>query len=340
MGDLAAEMYEKHEQLAQRQRHESVCIDEVLTLLDVQPGGLWIDGTCGMGGHAAAILQASAPDGRLLGLDADAEAIAAAGDRLAEFGEQATLVHSNFENLAEVATAHGFSPCRGVLLDLGISSPQIAADSDRGMSFLVDAPLDMRLDRRQGETAANVVNRLREHDLADVLFRLGDERASRRIASAIVQARPVATSGQLAKIVERAVGRHGKLHPATKTFLALRRYVNRDEETLAAVLPQAVDVLAPGGRLAVISFHSGEDRMVKQFMALESRDCVCPPRLPVCVCGHRARLHLITRHAMGASDEERRRNPRSRSARLRVAERIQPAEPRSERTAADWGGIA
>jgi 16S rRNA (cytosine1402-N4)-methyltransferase len=180
----------------------------------------------------------------------------------------------------------------------------------------------MRLDPSQGETAADIVNTTQERDLADLIYQLGDERASRRIARDIVAARPVRTTGQLAGIIEHSIGRHGKLHPATKTFMALRRAVNDESAGLESALPQAVDLLAPEGRLAVIAFHSGEDRIVKEYMRRESRDCVCPPSVPVCVCGHKASLKLITRHVVVATDEEQKQNARSRSARLRVAEKV------------------
>jgi 16S rRNA (cytosine1402-N4)-methyltransferase len=179
----------------------------------------------------------------------------------------------------------------------------------------------MRLDPSQGVTAADIVNSWSERDLADAIYRLGDESASRRIARAIVKGRPLRTSGQLAQVIEQAIGRHGKLHPATRTFLALRRLVNKDEETLASALPQAIALLAPGGRLAVISFHSGEDRIVKRFLVQESKDCICPPKMP-CVCGHKATIRLLHRHVIVPSNDEQRANPRSRSARLRIAEKL------------------
>jgi 16S rRNA (cytosine1402-N4)-methyltransferase len=274
-----------------------------------------------MGGHAEALLERSSPSGRLLGLDADPAAIEIAARRLARFGERVVLVHSNFAHLGRVAQAHGFVGCAGIVFDLGISSPQIAPGSDSGLSFLGDAPLDMRLDPSQGVTAADIVNSWSERDLADAIYRLGDESASRRIARAIVKGRPLRTSGQLAQVIEQAIGRHGKLHPATRTFLALRRLVNKDEETLASALPQAIALLAPGGRLAVISFHSGEDRIVKRFLVQESKDCICPPKMP-CVCGHKATIRLLHRHVIVPSNDEQRANPRSRSARLRIAEKL------------------
>lgn len=301
--------------------HQPVLYKETLDLLAVRPGGSYVDGTVGSGGHAAGILELSAPEGRLLALDADPDALLVAQERLSAFAERVVLVQSNYAELARVAGEHGFASVDGILLDLGLSSRQLSAEG-RGFSLQEDAPLDMRLDPSQTETAADLINMLREQELADLIYREGDEPASRRIAKAIVAARPIRTTGELVAAIERAVGRHGKLHPATRTFMALRRVVNAEAESLNGVLPQAVSLLAAGGRLAVISFHSGEDRTVKEFMRRESRDCICPPSLPVCVCGHHAALRLITRHVIVATDNERKQNPRSRSARLRVAERL------------------
>lgn len=301
--------------------HEPVLYYEVLDQLRVRPGGVYIDGTIGSGGHAWGIAQRSSPDGRLLGLDADPEALVVARQRLSMFGDRITLVHANYAAMAVEAHRHGIEQADGIIMDLGLSSRQLTAQG-RGFAFQEDAPLDMRLDPGQEDTASDLVNSASERDLADVIYRLGDEPASRRIARAIVAARPVATTGQLAAIIERCLGRHGKTHPATRTFLALRRWVNAEDERLMQALPQAVALLAPGGRLAIIAFHGGEDLIVKTFLRQESRDCVCDPGLPQCQCSHKATVRLITRHVVTATDEERKRNPRSRSARLRVAERI------------------
>ena len=301
--------------------HQPVLYKETLDLLNVEPGGLYADATLGSAGHGAGILERSAPDGRLLGLDADPDALVVAQERLVEFGSRVVLVHSNYEHLGQVARDNGFVPLNGVLFDLGLSSRQLSPEG-RGFSFESDTALDMRLDPSQGETAADIVNTMQERELADLIYQLGDERASRRIARDIVAARPVRTTGQLAAIIEHSIGRHGKLHPATKTFMALRRAVNDESAVLKSALPQAADLLTPEGRLAVIAFHSGEDRIVKEYMRRESRDCICPPSVPVCVCGHKASLRLITRHVVVATDEEQKQNPRSRSARLRVAEKL------------------
>src|SRR5262245_9263246 len=249
-------------------RHVPVLRNEVITGLKPRKDGRYVDGTVGGGGHAAAILEASAPDGRLLGIDADPAALAAAGGRLAPFGARATLAHGNFRGLGQLARDHGFDRSDGLLLDLGVSSHQLDTP-ERGFSFLVDAPLDMRLDSTSGATAAELVNEMPESELADLIYRYGEERGSRRVARFIAEARrrrPIATTGELAELVARALGgRHGKIHPATRTFQALRIAVNRELESLEIALPQVVELLAPGGRVAIISFHSLEDRIVKLF---------------------------------------------------------------------------
>jgi 16S rRNA (cytosine1402-N4)-methyltransferase len=301
--------------------HVPVLLQEVLDSLQVKPGGRYIDATVGGGGHAVGILAASYPDGRLLGLDRDPAAVEATRARLASYAERAVLVHSSFTRLAQVAREHQFVPADGVLLDLGLSSLQLA-DSARGFAFMADGPLDMRFDPT-GDTpsAAVLVNQLSLEELRTVLVRYGEEKQARRIAEAIVAARPLHKTGELATVVEKAVGRRGRIHPATRTFQALRIAVNDELAALEAVMPQAVEVLAPGGRLAVISFHSLEDRLVKRFLRRESRDCICPPGLPVCTCGHRATLRLATRRPLRPAADEVAANPRARSARLRVAER-------------------
>ncbi len=301
--------------------HVPVLYEETLTGLQVRPGGVYVDATLGAAGHALGILRASAPDGRLLGLDADPEAVAFARQVLQPFGERLTLRTANFRRLAAVARSAGFDRVDGVLLDLGLSSRQLAA-AERGFAFQREGPLDMRLDPRRGTTAADLVNDLPEADLADLIRRYGEERHARRIARAIVAARPLTTTAELAQVVARAVGRRGRIHPATRTFQALRIAVNDELGALAEALPQALDLLAGGGRLAVIAFHSLEDRLVKRFFRQESRDCICPPEAPVCTCGHRAGLRIVTRKPIRPTPEEVARNPRSRSARLRIAERL------------------
>jgi 16S rRNA (cytosine1402-N4)-methyltransferase len=301
--------------------HVPVVYDQVLAGLRVRAGGDYIDATVGAAGHAAGILEASAPDGRLLGLDADPEAVAFARQALARFGERVTLHCANFRDLGEAAGLLGFKEVDGILMDLGFSSRQMA-EPQRGFSFSQDGPLDMRMDPRRGRSAADLVNELPEEQLADILWRYGEERYSRRIARAIVAARPLRTTGQLAELVARQVGHREKIHPATRTFQALRIAVNGELDALSSALPQARDLLRPGGRLAVISFHSLEDRMVKRFFQQESRDCICPPEAPICTCGHQATIRIITRKPVRPAQAEVNRNPRSRSAKLRIAERL------------------
>ncbi len=302
--------------------HIPVLFQEILTALAPQPGGCFIDATVGGGGHAAGLLEASAPAGRLLGLDRDPAALAAAAERLSTYGERVRLVLASFAGLATVARAEGFVPAAGVLLDLGLSSLQLA-DPARGFSFQADGPLDMRFDPAQKLTAADLVNDLPLDDLADLLYQYGEERESHRVARAIVRARPIRTTRALAEVVAAALGGgRSRIHPATRTFQALRIAVNDELAQIEAALPQAVEVLAPGGRLAVITFHSLEDRLVKNFMRRESRDCICPPGLPACTCGHRASLRLLTRKPVTPSAREVQANPRSRSAKLRIAEKV------------------
>ena len=310
-------------------KHIPVLYDEVLAGLKVRPGGWYIDATLGAGGHAAGILQGSTPNGRLLGLDADEESIEFARQILRPFGDRVIFRVTNFRHLQATATVLGFEQVDGVLIDLGLSTRQLE-DAERGFSFSQDGPLDMRMDARQRTTAADLVNHLPEAELADLLWRYGEERFARQIAKAIVAARPMTTTGHLSEVVARTVGRkEGKrsqvrprIHPATRTFQALRIAVNDELESLRQVLPQARDLLCPGGRLAVISFHSLEDRLVKNFVQQETRDCICPPEIPVCVCEHIATLRAIARKPIRPTDREVAQNPRSRSARLRIAERL------------------
>lgn len=284
---------------------------EALEQLAVRPGGRYIDCTLGRGGHAAEILAAG---GKLLGIDADPQAIAAVS-------LPATIVQANFDRLEEVAQERGFVPADGVLFDLGMSSPQLD-DPARGFSFAKDGPLDMRFDPKHGDSAEVLVNQAPVEDLARIFREFGEEPQPRRMARAIDAARPIHSTGQLAAVIERAAGGRGRIHPATRIFQALRIATNQELERLSTALVQAIQVLRQGGRLVVISFHSLEDRIVKQFMAAESRDCLCPPRTPVCVCGHKATLRILLRKAATPSPEEAQQNPRARSAKLRAAERL------------------
>jgi 16S rRNA (cytosine1402-N4)-methyltransferase len=301
--------------------HQPVLYNEIIHALQPRRDGLYIDGTLGAGGHAWGILEKSSPSGKLLGLDLDPTALELARERLAPFGERAFLVQASYLTLTDQMERLGWQAVDGVLLDLGLSSMQLDTPA-RGFSFQADAPLDMRFDPQGPVTAADLVNELPEAELANIIFRYGEEKLSRKIASAIARARPVTTTRQLAEIIRR-VAKSGKerIDPATRTFQALRIAVNRELEAVEAVLPLAVQALRPGGRLAVISFHSLEDRIVKQFLRTESQDCICPPRQPVCTCGHRATLTPITRRPVTATQEEIQTNPRARSAKLRVSER-------------------
>jgi 16S rRNA (cytosine1402-N4)-methyltransferase len=302
--------------------HQPVLFTEVMTALAPRPGGSYLDGTLGGGGHAAGLLERSAPDGRLLGLDQDPAALARAAARLAEFGTRAVLARGSFARLDALAENHGFGRFDGILLDLGISSDQLETP-ERGFAFRTDGPLDMRLDPDGPVTAADLVNSLDADSLADILFQYGEERRSRRIARAIVAARPIPTTGRLAEVVARAAGGHkGGIHPATRTFQALRIAVNEELDALAAALPQAIGRLAAGGRMAVISFHSLEDRIVKSGFRDAAADCLCPPELPECRCNHTATLSLMTRKPITPAAAEIDANPRSRSAKLRVAQRL------------------
>ncbi len=304
--------------------HQPVLLAETLAGLAIRPQGRYIDATVGGGGHARAILEASTPDGLLLGLDRDPEAAQRTAERLASFGERVQILHRSFVELAEAAHETNFSPVDGIVFDLGFSSFQID-DPGRGFSFRSNGPLDMRFDPTgDAPTAAELVNSLSEQELVRVLRTYGEEPRSGRIARAIVAARPISTTRELADVIYTAVGRRaGEIHPATLTFQALRIAVNGELDLVAAALPQAVALLRPGGRLAVISFHSLEDRLVKQFMQQESRGCICPPKAPVCTCHHKPTLQLITRKPEIPSEAESVANPRSRSAKLRVAEKLE-----------------
>jgi 16S rRNA (cytosine1402-N4)-methyltransferase len=296
---------------------------ESLVALDVRPGGRYVDCTLGGGGHARAILEESQPGGTLLGFDANPEAIERSREALAGYEGSYELVNENFARVGEIGRQLEFAPVNGILMDLGLSSDQL--EGGEGFSFRRDAPLDMRFGR-EGETAEDIVNTYSESELANIIFKYGEDPASRRIAHRIVESRPIRTSGQLAKAVEQAVGRRANLktHPATRTFQALRIVVNQELESLAAALPQAHGLLGFGSRLAVISYHSLEDRIVKEYIRRESRDCICPPALPECRCGHTATLRPLTRGAVKPSLSEVQVNPRSRSAKLRAAECIVP----------------
>jgi 16S rRNA (cytosine1402-N4)-methyltransferase len=310
--------------------HLPVLVDEVVTSLAVGPGSSVADCTVGGGGHAERLLETTSPDGRLLGLDADRAAIAEAERVLARFGDRVALRNANFESIYDVATDTGFAPLDAVLFDLGLSSYQLA-DPRRGFSFAADAPPDMRFDETSGVSALELIERSSERELAGILATFGEERRAGRIAKAIVAARAegrIVTAADLAAVVAAAAPARpgsadaGRIHPATRTFQALRVAVNREVEVLTAGLAGALAALRPGGRMAVISYHSIEDRIVKRFIVRESRDCIEDPLPPVCTCGHRAQLRAVTKGVTTPGPEEVRRNRRARSAKLRVAEKL------------------
>jgi len=302
--------------------HIPVLVEETIQALAVQPGGRYVDCTLGGGGHAATILEHSSPGGQLLGIDADPEAIKIARARLEAYSGSILLLNENFANLQAICYRYDFVPVHGILFDLGLSSLQLNGNG-RGFSFRHEAPLDMRLNPDQELTAADIVNTYPEAELARLIGKYGEEGYGRQIARRIVQERPIKSTLQLARTIEQVIGsRRRKIHPATKTFQALRIVVNRELENLESALGQAVNLLGYGGRLVVISYHSLEDRIVKQFMQREAKDCICPPGTPTCVCGHTASLRLVKKRVIIPSPAEVQMNPRSRSARLRVAERV------------------
>lgn len=318
--------------------HEPVLTDQVLAHWTPATGRRerFVDGTVGGGGHSSALLQ-HVPHAHLLGLDQDDTAIRAAGERLREFSDRVTLRRVSFCELRNCANQVGWDDVDAVLVDLGVSSHHFDTP-ERGFSFRFDGPLDMRMDRRRRVTAAQLLNTLPEEEIARILFEYGEERTSRRIARAIVarrEQRPWSTTGELAELIDKTVGRLERRLPApTRTFQALRIAVNEELAALQAMLPEAVDLLRPGGRLVVISFHSLEDRIVKRFLRQEATECLCPPQMPECRCGHRARLEILTRKPLTADESEVQRNPRAGSAKLRAAEKLEPDRAKGQRSRA------
>jgi 16S rRNA (cytosine1402-N4)-methyltransferase len=310
-------------------QHAPVLYQQVLAALEPRAGGHYIDGTLGGGGHARGILEAAGPDGELLGLDRDPRALVQAAASLALFAERVHLRRATFAEMAFHASELKWARVDGILLDLGLSSMQLD-DPARGFSFRFEAPLDMRFDPDQRLTAGEIVNDWPEDELAQVLRDYGEQPGAGRVAQAIVGARPIRTTTELAGVVARAAGRRRSLrddsrngiHPATQTFQALRIAVNGELEALERGLEAVPGLLEAGGRLVVISFHSLEDRLVKRFLRREERDCVCPPRQPVCTCGHRATMVVPVRRPIRPEAQEIRANPRSRSARMRSGERL------------------
>ena len=306
--------------------HVSVLLQECIDGLNIRPDGIYVDGTLGGAGHSSQI-AARLTTGRLIGIDRDPVALKAAGERLKPFGDRVTLVHSNFCEIATVLRELGISGVDGILMDLGVSSPQLD-DAERGFSYMADAPLDMRMNGEDTMTAKDVVNSWSYEELRRILYDYGEERYAPQIASAICRRRevsPIETTLELVDIIRSAMppaALREKQHPAKRSFQAIRIAVNDELGSVEKVMVDAIPCLNPGGRLAIITFHSLEDRIVKNGMANAAKGCTCPPNFPVCVCGNKPKVKLISRKPIVASDEELEVNPRSRSAKLRVCEKI------------------
>ena len=306
--------------------HRSVLLDECIDALNIDPNGIYIDGTAGGGGHSYEIAK-RLTGGRLIAIDRDEAAIQAAGKRLAEFGDRVTLVRNNFSNIADVCRELDITKINGVLLDLGVSSYQLDT-AERGFSHNNDAPLDMRMDRRGELDAYTVVNLYPEDKLRRIIYDYGEDRFAPKIASAIVRHReikPIETTGELVDVIKSAIpaaARDGGHHPAKRTFQAIRIEVNGELDAIRPAIESATGLLAEGGRIAIITFHSLEDRIVKQTYVGLSEGCTCPPRIPVCVCGNKPKVKVISKKPILPTETEIEENPRSRSAKLRVAEKL------------------
>ena len=306
--------------------HVSVLLEECIDGLDIKPDGIYVDGTLGGAGHSSRI-AAKLTTGRLIGIDRDPVALAAAGKRLEPWKDRVTLVHSNFSEIATVLDDLGIQGVDGILLDLGVSSPQLD-DGSRGFSYMVDAPLDMRMNSADAQDAGFVVNTWSYEDLKKILYEYGEERYAPQIASAICRRRetaPIQTTLELVDIIRSgmpASALREKQHPAKRSFQAIRIAVNDELNSVARVMEAAIPRLNPGGRLAVITFHSLEDRIVKTAMAGAAKGCTCPPNFPVCVCGKKPQVKVVTRKPIVSGDDELQRNPRARSAKLRICEKI------------------
>lgn len=306
--------------------HVSVLLEECIEGLAIKPGGIYVDGTLGGAGHSCQI-AARLTTGRLVGIDRDQTALRAAAQRLAPFGDRVSLVHANFSEIAHALTSLGISSVDGILLDLGVSSPQLD-NKERGFSYMADAPLDMRMDSADAQDAHQIVNNWSYEALKRILYEYGEERFAPQIASAICRSReikPIETTLELVEVIRSAMPASAlreKQHPAKRSFQAIRIAVNDELNDLNKVLEAAIPLLKPGGRLAVITFHSLEDRIVKNAMASAAKGCTCPPNFPVCVCGKKPQVKLITRKPIVSSDEELNENPRARSAKLRICEKL------------------
>jgi len=303
--------------------HRPVLVNQVVRALLTTPDGIYVDGTAGTGGHSEAVGRALGAKGRLLCLDRDPESLRICRERLSFLGERVALVRGNYAAAHEILRDFGIDAVDGLLLDLGMSSHQLE-ESGRGFSFARDEPLDMRMDPNNGMTAEQLINGSSTRELEKILREFGEEKRAKAIAKRIVQKRPISSSLQLADLIAAAVprSRRARKHPATRTFQAIRIAVNNELEVIEQGLYNALASLCPGGRFLVISFHSLEDRIVKQIFRRESKDCVCPPEQIICNCGHTASIKIITKKPVQASQEEVSNNPRARSAKMRVAEKL------------------
>ncbi len=302
--------------------HIPVLYHEIINALAPYSGGLYIDGTLGAGGHAMGILAASVPDGKLLGIDLDPQALVIANRHLSVFKDRVFVRQGTYVDMASFVKEIGWLFVDGIILDLGVSSIQLDT-KERGFSFLYDAPLDMRFGDQTSFNAADLVNSLAENDLANIIWKYGEEKYSRKIARIICQNRPINTTFELANLVKKAYGnQYSQIHPATRTFQAIRIAVNQEMQAIESVVPQAIRLLKPGGKLAIIAFHSLEDRIVKSIFRTESKDCICPPNQPICTCNHIKSIKEVNRKPIEASSEEITNNPRARSAKLRIAEKL------------------
>ena len=313
--------------------HKSVLLYETVDSLNIKPDGIYVDGTLGGGGHAYEVLKRLGPKGRLIGIDQDADAIQAASGRLKEYGEKVTIVRSNYRNIKEVLSSLGIEKVDGIYLDLGVSSYQLDT-AERGFTYRENAPLDMRMDQRNEKTAADIVNEYSEMELYRIIRDYGEDRFAKNIAKHIVKARQekrIETTDELVEIIKAAIPARVRAeggHPAKRTFQAIRIELNHELEVLDESIDTMVDLLNPGGRLSIITFHSLEDRIVKTGLAAFSRGCTCPPDFPVCVCGKTPDVRLVSRKPILPSEQEVAENPRARSAKLRVAEKLKDPDVR------------
>ena len=309
-------------------KHKSVLLEETIENLNIKPDGIYVDGTLGGGGHSYEIAKRLTAGGRLIGIDQDADAIKAATDRLKEFADRVTIVRNNYCNIADVLDELGIVKVDGIILDLGVSSYQLDT-AERGFTYNVDAPLDMRMDQRQQITAKDIVNTYSEFDLYRIIRDYGEDKFAKNIAKHIVAARakaPIQTTGELTEIIRQSIPMKIQAtggHPAKRTFQAIRIECNRELDVLRQALDDMVDLLCDGGRLSIITFHSLEDRMVKTSFKKQENPCTCPPDFPVCVCGKKPKGKVVTRKPILPSEEELERNTRSKSAKLRVFEKIE-----------------